>query len=43
MGYRYIGEIFLNFMPSEEVRPFFIVNVTGVLTEEEWDKDRSGG
>ena len=31
-----IGEIFLNFMFSKEVRPYFRVNVSNTRTEEEW-------
>ena len=38
-----IGEMFLNLIPSEEVRPFCGVDVTNVFIEEEWEKDISGG
>ena len=38
-----IGEILLNFMLSEEVRNVFRVNVINANTEEEWEKDTSGG
>ena len=38
-----IGDIFYNFMLSEEVRNIFRVNVINVHKKEEWEKDRSGG
>ena len=31
-----IGDIFLNFMLSEEVRPFFVVDAMNVRTEVGW-------
>ena len=43
MSDRDIGEMFLNFMLSEEVRSFYGVDITNVRTEEEWEKHRSGG
>ena len=42
MGDRYIGEMFLNFILSEEVGPFCGVYVTNVKTEEDW-KNRLWG
>ena len=39
---RVIGEMLLNFMLNEEVRYFCGVDVTNVITEEEWEKDSSG-
>ena len=40
---RDIGEMFLNFMFSEDVRYFCEVEIINVRTEEEWGNHRSGG
>ena len=40
---RDIGEIFLNFLLSEEVRPFFGVGVIRFITEENWVRNRLVG
>ena len=41
MAYRDIGEMFIKFMLSEEVRSFYEVDVTNVITEQEWERYRS--
>ena len=38
-----IGEMFLNFMLSKEVRLFCGVVAMNVRKKEEWEKDRPGG
>ena len=40
---RDIGEMFLNFMFSEDVRYFCEVEIINLRTEEEWGNHRSGG
>ena len=42
MADRDIGEIFINYMLSEEVRSFCGVDITNVRTEEYWERHRSG-
>ena len=41
MADRDIGEMFIKFMLSEEVRSFYEVDVTNVITEQEWERYRS--
>ena len=40
---RDIGEIFLNFMLSKEVRPYCSVDISNIQTEEEWQNVILGG
>ena len=40
---RDIGQMLLNFMLSEELRPFCGVDVMNVSKQEEWEKDISEG
>ena len=40
---QYIGDMLLNFMLSEELIPFCVLDVMNVRKWEEWEKDISGG
>ena len=43
MAHRYVREMFLNLILSEEIIPFCGFHVTNFHTEEEWEKDISWG
>ena len=40
---RDIGEMFLNFMLSKYVSPYFRVDINNMITEKEWGRCRLGG
>ena len=40
---RDIGEIFLNFMLSKEVRPYCGVDISNYRIEKGWERGRPGG
>ena len=43
MAERDTGEMFIHFILSEYVKPFYVVDVSNVSTEEGWERGSLGG